>query len=500
MDQLDRPREACGVAGMWSLKGSGVEVARNLFFALYALQHRGQEAAGICTWDGKRLHVKKGQGLVSQVFREKRIKKLKGRSGIAHNRYSTTGGNDLANVQPFYLNTNDGTIAVAHNGNLTNARTLRRALEVGWTSTSDTEVIAQALARPLDDEERAGAPDWPGRLERLLREAQGAYSIVVQTPEGIYALRDPHGFRPLCLGVLKEEGRPQAWIAASESCALSPIGAEMVREVLPGEIVRLDDEGITTVRAPQPGLFEQTALCIFEYVYFARPDSRVDGQSVHVTRQRMGWRLAEEAKVEGDDVVVIGVPDSSLVSAMAYAARAELPYTEGLIKNRYIGRTFIEPSQAMRQNKVRLKFNAVRDNLEGKRVVLVDDSIVRGTTMEQLITLVREQGGAREVHVRVAAPPIKHPCFMGVDLASHGELIAHEHDEDEIAAVVGADSLVYLSLEGLHAAVDEGAATAGGHCNACFSGKYPVDVRACLADEDQKHSLAGRALRIAEAV
>jgi amidophosphoribosyltransferase len=305
------------------------------------------------------------------------------------------------------------------------------------------------------------------------------------TNQGIFAMRDPLGLRPLCLGEYHDDdGRVIGWIAASESSALLTVGARFLREVRPGEIVRIDDRGPSTVREPAPQPHQKPSLCIFEYVYFARPDSRINGQNVHVVRQRLGRRLASEAPVDAD--VVIGVPDSSLVSAMAFAQASGIPYTEGLIKNRYIGRTFIQPSQRMRKNQVRLKFNALRDNLEGKRVVLVDDSIVRGTTMGPLVSLVRDGGGAKEVHVRIAAPPVSHPCFMGIDLATYDQLIARQMTIEGITKHVGADSLAYLSMEGLHAAVREGMPPGGGHCDACFSGRYPVDVSAFLGGPDTK--------------
>lgn len=489
-DTLDKPHEECGVAAMWTRKGSGIEVARNLFFSLYALQHRGQEAAGICTSDGQLVYIKKGIGLVSQVFTEDNLAPLRGHFGIAHNRYSTTGSNHIVNVQPFYTQTLHGPIAVAHNGNLTNAGQMRETLMengIGFISSSDTEVITQFLARPSQTGKQK-EPNWAFRLTRLLETAEGAFSLVVMTRGAVYAMRDPLGLRPLCLGRIEENGETVGWVAASESCALLTIGARMEREVRPGEIVRIDDDGVTVVREPPPKA--RHALCVFEYVYFARPDSKIDGQNVHVVRQRTGRQLAKEAPADAD--VVIGVPDSSLVSAMAYAAASGIPYTEGLIKNRYIGRTFIQPSQRMRRNQVRLKFNALRENLEGKRVVLVDDSIVRGTTMGPLVNLVREGGGAAEVHVRIAAPPIKHPCFMGVDLATYEQLIAHKMDVAEICKHVGADSLEYLSLEGLISSVQEGMSEGGGHCGACFSGDYPVDVSSFLDNTDSKMQFESR--------
>ncbi len=490
-DVLDRPREACGVVGVYALPNTDVEVHRNLFFALYALQHRGQESAGICTSDGNGIVVHRGMGLVSQVFTEETLRPLTGHFGIGHNRYSTTGSSELVNVQPFTIQTLHGPVAVAHNGNLTNAEVMREALMqrgVGFASSSDTEVITQFLARPPLSV-RSNKPNWEARLTRLMEEAEGAFSLAILTRDGLYAMRDPHGLRPLCLGVLQEKGRDLAWVVASESSALLTIGAKFLREVRAGEIVHIGEEGIRTVREPVQHAISKSALCIFEYVYFARPDSSIDGQNVHVVRQRFGQQLAREAPADAD--VVIGVPDSSLAAAMAFAQESRLPYTEGLIKNRYIGRTFIQPSERMRKNQVRLKFNALRENLEGRRVVLVDDSIVRGTTMGPLVRLVREAGGASEVHVRIASPPVAHPCFMGVDLATHAELIATTHDEEAICAHVGADSLKYLSSEGMHKAIRVGATNSGGHCDACFSGNYPVEV-SHLLDGGAKERLDGR--------
>jgi amidophosphoribosyltransferase len=483
-DLLDRPHEECGVVGIWSHPGRKVDVARLMFFCLYALQHRGQESAGIATSDGHQLQVHRGMGLVSQVFTEQNLAPLTGHLGIGHNRYSTTGSSHLANAQPYVLQTLHGPLSVAHNGNVTNAVWMRRHLMergVGLTSTSDTEAIAQYLAMPPAFQSLID-PGWDKRMARLMEVAEGAYSFAILTRDAVWAMRDPLGMRPLCVGHLKENGEIVAWLVASESSALLTIGAKVVRELDPGELVRIDQDGITTVhRAVSP---RKPALCVFEYVYFARPDSMMNTQSVQVVRSRMGRQLAREAPAEAD--LVFGVPDSSVPAAMAYGEELGIPYREGLIKNRYIGRTFIQPSEALRKNSVRLKFNALRENLEGKRVVMIDDSIVRGTTMGPLVRLVREAGKAKEVHVRVASPPIRHPCFMGVDLASHDQLIAHHMSVEEICKHVGADSLAYLSVEGLHRAVEEGMPAGQGHCNACFTGRYPVDVSEMLG-ADAKH-------------
>jgi amidophosphoribosyltransferase len=472
----------CGVVGVWTRKERKIEVARLAFFSLYALQHRGQESAGIATCDGHNLYHHRGMGLVSQVFHEQHLAPLQGHFAIGHNRYSTTGSSSLTNAQPYVLQTLHGPLAVGHNGNLTNAAWMRRHLMergVGLMSTSDTEAIAQFLATPPAFVSLT-EPAWEKRLTQLMDVAEGAYSLVVLTRDGLYAMRDPLGMRPLCIGELRDGEETVGWMVASESSALLTIGARVVREVRPGEIVRLDDRGVTTVRDPDLFPKRQGALCIFEYVYFARPDSQMNDQNVQIVRSRMGVQLAHESPADAD--IVFAVPDSSTPAAMAYAETLGLPFREALIKNRYIGRTFIQPSPELRKNSVRLKFNAVREVLEGKRVVMIDDSIVRGTTMGPLVRLVREAGRAAEVHVRIASPPIKHPCFMGVDLASYDQLIAHHMDVEAIRKHVGADSLAYLSVDGLHAAVEQGPSAGRTHCGACFSGRYPVDVRACMAE------------------
>jgi len=464
----DRPREACGVFGLWA---PGVDVARLSFFALYALQHRGQESAGIATVgpDGE-VRAHKGMGLVTQVFKEADLAPLVGTHAIGHTRYSTTGSSHLRNAQPYLLHTAEGPIAVAHNGNLTNAAELRRDLlegGVGLTSESDSELITQLLAARA----RGRAP-WEERIARFMSRAEGAYSLVVLTREAVFAVRDPQGFRPLCLGELDTEAGAGLCVA-SESSAFGTIGARFVREVRPGEIVRLDAGGLRGVMAevlPRPASF-----CVFEYVYFARPDSIFEGRMVHRVRQRLGRELAREAPAPSADLV-IPVPDSSVAAAIGFAREAGLPYDEGLMKNRYIGRTFIQPSDALRKSGVRLKFNPLTHNLAGKRVVMVDDSIVRGNTAGPIVQLLRD-GGAREVHVRVSSPPVRHPCFMGVNMATYEELIGHRLSIEEIGRHIGADSLAYLTHEGMMRAVTEELADGeGGHCSACFTGRYPVRI------------------------
>ena len=447
-EELDRPHEACGVFGV---HGVDADVARLTFFALYALQHRGQESAGITTCDGVRAYMHKDMGLTSQVFSEQSLMPLVGHMAIGHVRYSTTGSSHIRNAQPYLIETLHGPLAVAHNGNLTNALALRHRLlarGVGLSSSSDSEVITQMLAAPPPGGEPDG-PDWEARIAEFMAIAEGAYSLVVLTRDAVFAVRDPWGLRPLCLGELNDGS--SGYVVASESCALATIGARYMREVAPGEIVRLDRSGLrsTLGRPPAP----QTALCVFEYVYFARPDSLLEGQTVHRVRQRLGEALAREAPAEAD--IVVGVPDSAIPAAIGYARVSGIPFSEGMTKNRYIGRTFIQPDERLRRAGVHLKYNPLSANLAGQRVVLIDDSIVRGTTAGPLIKLLRE-GGATEVHVRVSSPPVRHPCFMGLDMATHVELIAHRKSVLEICAHIGADSLAYLSHQGMMDAVVAG--------------------------------------------
>ena len=470
-DDLDRPHEACGVFGIYA---RGSDVARVTFFALYSLQHRGQESAGIATCDGWAAYSHKGMGLVHQVFNEENLSPLKGHLAIGHNRYSTTGGSHLRNAQPYLIETMYGPLGVGHNGNLTNALELRRTLlerGVGLISSSDSEVITQMLAAPPPGA-APGKPDWEARLTNFIDLAEGAYSLVILTRDAVYAVRDPLGLRPLCIGRIPANGHPAGYVVASESCALGTIDADYVREVEPGEIVRLDADGVHSVRtADQPPV--SRAFCIFEYVYFARPDSVIENQTVHRVRQRLGEALAREAPADAD--IVVGVPDSATPAAIGYAIASGLTYTEGLTKNRYIGRTFIQPDDRLRRAGVHLKYNPLRANLEGKRVVLVDDSIVRGTTAGPLVRLLRE-GGAAEVHVRVSSPPVRHPCFMGIDMARGEDLIGYSRTVDEICEHIGADSLAYLSHDGMVRAVQAGIDGASGHCSACFTGNYPIKL------------------------
>jgi len=448
----DELHEECGVVGIYA---PGQDAARLTFFSLYTLQHRGQEAAGIATCDDGVAHVHKGRGLVSSVFNEDNLSTLAGDMAIGHTRYSTTGGAGLRNAQPQVIETIDGPLGVAHNGNLINSPQLRRELlerGVGLQTSSDTEVMVHLLS--------GAGGDWMSRIRVLMTRAEGAYSLTLLTRDAVYGVRDPWGFRPLVIGRL--DG---GYILASETCAFSAIGAEMVQEVQPGEIVRIDADGLHLEQGAVP---KKRAFCTFEEIYFSRPDSIHGDRLVHSTRQRLGRELAREAPVEAD--LVVPVPDSGTPHAVGFAQETNIPYTEGLIKNRYVGRTFIEPTQQLRSAGVAMKFNPLGDNLFGKRVVMVDDSIVRGTTSGPLVQMLREAGAA-EVHVRVACPAITDPCYMGVDMASRDELIAGHRSVEEICEHIGADSLAFLSIDALMRALERD----DGYCNACFTGKYPFE-------------------------
>jgi amidophosphoribosyltransferase len=480
----DKPREECGVFGIYA---PGRSVAKLTFYGLFALQHRGQEAAGIATCDGQRAYIHKDMGLVSQVFNERDMAALEGHMAIGHNRYSTTGSQHVRNAQPYLIETMHGPLGVSHNGNLTNALSLRQLLlsrGVGLSSTSDTEMMTQILAAPTEVWERElnvqHEPDdhWIGRIRAMMQIVDGAYSLALMTRNAIYAVRDPYGLRPLSIGKL-----PEGYVIASETCALGTIGADYVDYVEPGSIVRFDEKGMTVFEGRKP---EKPALCVFEYVYFARPDSILDGQVVHTARHRMGEVLAQEAPADAD--LVIGVPDSATPAAIGYANQSGIRYGEGLTKNRYIGRTFIQPEDGLRKQSATLKYNPLSSNLRGKRVVLVDDSIVRGNTVGPLVQLLRD-GGATEVHVRVSSPPIKHPCFMGVDMATYKELLAAHMDVEGIRQKIGADSLAYLTLPGLLQAIEDVVAFKNTYCNACFSGVYPIEIPEWLFDNERDKTL-----------
>jgi amidophosphoribosyltransferase len=448
-------REACGIFGVYA---PGEDVARISFFALFALQHRGQESAGIATSDGSKIQVYARMGLVSQVFDEESLCQLRGSIAIGHNRYSTTGSSRVCNAQPIIVGRGDSSIAVAHNGNIVNAEHLSKELsEKGYTfqSSTDSEVIANLI-------DSAPGTDWTEKIRYAMRRIKGAYSLVIMTKDRLFAVRDPFGVRPLCLGRINGY-----WVVASESCALDHIGAVFARDVKPGEILSIDSSGISSFYEPSP----RQATCIFEYIYFARPDSVIDGKLVYLARQSMGKHLAQEYPVAAD--LVVGVPDSATVAGMGYSQQSGIPQGEGLVKNRYVGRTFISPDQRMRDLGVKMKFNPLPQILNNKRVVLVDDSIVRGTTTPKVINLLRK-AGAKEVHMRVCAPPIRHPCFFGVDMASRWEFIANQKSIEQVREFIGADSLGYLSIEGL---VDSIGLPSVNFCKACFTGDYPIPVQ-----------------------
>jgi amidophosphoribosyltransferase len=444
----------CGVFGIRSVER---DVARLAYFGLFALQHRGQESAGIAVSDAGRLTVLRDMGLVTQVFDEQKLRGLHGQLAIGHTRYSTTGSTDWANAQPLVHHGRARTVALGHNGNLTNAAALRDELAAAGTrlsSTSDSEVIAALVAgtdEPLEDAAAAA-------MARL----DGAYSVVALSEGTLLAFRDPYGFRPLCVGRLGED-----WVVASETCALDLVGAELVREVAPGEVVLVDGDGLRSVAALEPA--NGGALCIFELFYLARPDSHVGGVEVHGARVRMGERLAREAPAEAD--LVLPIPDSGTPAAIGFSRALGIPFSEGLIKNRYVGRTFIQPDQGLREQGIRLKFNPLAE-VAGKRLVVVDDSIVRGSTTRQIVAMLFE-AGAVEVHVRVSSPPIVSPCFYGIDFAAEDELIAGGRSVEEIRASIGATTLAYLSLDGLQEATRRPADSV---CRACLTREYPTAV------------------------
>jgi amidophosphoribosyltransferase len=451
----DRFHDHCGLFGVFGHP----DAARLTYLGLYALQHRGQESAGIVTSDGQRLRLEKGMGLVSDVFSEPRLDALPGSRAMGHVRYSTAGDTVTANAQPIVIDCHRGPIALAHNGNIVNAALLRHELEAAgsiFQSTSDTEVILHLYARSHREK-------LEDAIAASLSKVMGAFSLLFLTPDALVAARDPWGFRPLVIGKLGE-----ATVVASETCALDLIDAAYVRDVEPGEVVVIDKDGLRSFRPFPP---EPVRQCIFEHVYFARPDSLVFGRNVLATRAAMGRQLAREAPADAD--IVVPVPDSGMGAALGYAEESGLPFQWGLIRNHYVGRTFIEPRQSIRSFGVKIKLNPVRSVLEGRRVVLIDDSIVRGTTSRKIVGMVRE-GGAREVHLRISSPPTTGPCYYGIDTPTREELIAANQPVEEIRRWVGADSLAYLSQEGLLAAVAD--ADGQRHCTACFSGRYPVAV------------------------
>ncbi|XP_013166972.1 PREDICTED: amidophosphoribosyltransferase-like isoform X2 [Papilio xuthus] len=487
----------CGVFGAigtgdWPTQ---VDVAQVICLGLVALQHRGQESAGIVTSEGKSARTfnsHKGMGLINNIFNDEAMRKLKGNLGIGHTRYSTSAASEEVNCQPFVVHTAHGALAVAHNGELVNCSSLRKMVlgrGVGLSTHSDSELITQALCLNPPEGETNG-PDWPARINNLMRLAPLSYSLVIMLKDKIYAVRDPYGNRPLCLGKILPLGssfltngiakngvddKAEGWVVSSESCGFLSIGARYVREVLPGEIVEMSRRGIRTVAVVERPPDKQQAFCIFEYVYFARADSIFEGQMVYSARLQCGRMLARESPVDAD--IVSSVPESGTAAAHGYARQSGIPFMEVLCKNRYVGRTFIQPSTRLRQLGVAKKFGALSENVRGKRIVLIDDSIVRGNTIGPIIKLLRDAGAA-EVHIRIASPPLKYPCYMGINIPTREELIANKMDSFKLAEHVGADSLEYLSVEGLVSAVHYNMKTCaetglGGHCTACLTGEYP---------------------------
>ncbi|WP_341527145.1 amidophosphoribosyltransferase [Nostoc sp. UHCC 0302] len=456
----DKPEEACGVFGIYA---PGEDVAKLTYFGLYALQHRGQESAGIATFEGTQVHLHKDMGLVSQVFNESVLENLPGSLAVGHTRYSTTGSSRKVNAQPAVLETRLGKIALAHNGNLVNTVHLREELlrsKCNLVTTTDSEMIAFAIAEAIN----AGA-DWLEGSIKAFHRCQGAFSLVIGTPDGVMGVRDPNGIRPLVIGALP--GNPVRYVLASETCGLDIIGAEYLRDVEPGELVWITEEGLASYHwSQQP----QRKLCIFEMIYFARPDSVMHNESLYSYRMRLGRQLAEESLVDAD--IVFGVPDSGIPAAIGFSQASGVAYAEGLIKNRYVGRTFIQPTQTMRESGIRMKLNPLKDVLAGKRVIIVDDSIVRGTTSRKLVKTLRE-AGAIEVHMRISSPPVTHPCFYGIDTDSQDQLIAATKSVEEIAKQLEVDSLAYLSWKGMLEATRE---DTNSFCSACFTGDYPVTI------------------------
>ncbi|MEM7553396.1 MAG: amidophosphoribosyltransferase [Cyanobacteria bacterium P01_A01_bin.84] len=463
-EHLDKPEEACGVFGIYA---PGENVAKLTYFGLYALQHRGQESAGIATYENGKIHLHKDMGLVSQVFNENILNQLPGSLGIGHTRYSTTGSSHRVNAQPAVVETRLGSLSLAHNGNLVNALELREELlqdKCNLITTTDSEMIAFAIAQEID----AGY-GWIEGTKKALKRCKGAFSLVLGTPVGVMGIRDPNGIRPLVIGTLHSGSIRYA--LSSETCGLDIIGAEYLRNVKPGELVWIDDNGL---KSHQWSAEAERKLCIFEMIYFARPDSMVNEETLYSYRLRLGKQLAKESLVEAD--VVFGVPDSGIPAAIGFSQASGIPYAEGLIKNRYVGRTFIQPTQNMRESGIRMKLNPLKDVLLGKRVVIVDDSIVRGTTSRKLVKMLHN-AGATEVHMRISSPPVTHPCFYGIDTDSQEQLIAATTPVTEIARQLEVDSLAYLSWEGMLQATQE---DPNSFCSACFTGDYPIPMSESL--------------------
>lgn len=449
--------EECGVFGVWGHHNA----AHITYYGLQSLQHRGQEGTGIAVTDGKQIHIKKGEGLVTEVFSKNDMDDLQGTGAIGHVRYATAGGSGPENVQPLLFKSQTGSLALAHNGNLTNATVLRSLLEAEgsiFQTTSDTEVLAHLI-------KRSKRTQFIDQMKAALNMLQGAYAYLLMTETELIVALDPYGLRPLSIGRLGD-----SYVVASETCAFDIVGADYIRDVQPGEMLIINHDGI---RSEIFTTQTQMSLCTMEYVYFSRPDSDLQGMNVHTARKNLGKQLALEAPIDAD--VVTGVPDSSISAAIGYAEESGIPYELGLIKNRYVGRTFIQPTQQLREQGVKMKLSPVRGVVEGKRVIMVDDSIVRGTTSRRIVRILKE-AGAREVHVVISSPPIKHPCFYGIDTSSREELIAGDKSVEEIRQIIGADSLTFLSVEGMLKALGrEQSGGMKGSCLACFTGKYPTE-------------------------
>lgn len=457
---FNKIHEECGVFGIYSLQRKNV--AKTTYLGLYALQHRGQEACGIAVCDDGVIRHHKGVGLVGEVFTKDSLEKLgNANMAIGHVRYSTTGGNNINNVQPLVVKHLKGNLALAHNGNLTNANALREKFELEgaiFHASSDTENIAYSIIK-----ERINASSIEEAIEKTMDNIEGAYSCIAMSPTKLIAFRDPNGFRPLCLGKNEDDD----YIIASESCALETVGAEFIRDILPGEIVVISKDGIKSIKTP----INKHTLCVFEYIYFAREDSIIEGSSVYKSRILAGRLLSKEKEVDAD--VVIGVPDSGIIAARGYSLESGIPFEHGFVKNKYIGRSFIKPEQKERESAVRIKLNVIKEAINGKRVILVDDSIVRGTTSARIVKLLKDSG-AKEVHLRISSPPFKYPCFFGTDIDSQDNLIACQYNSyEKIAKVIGADSLSFLSVSNAHKLPYSNKC---GCCDACFTGNYPIKI------------------------
>ena len=468
----DKPEEACGVFGVYAPERA-LEVAKLTYFGLYALQHRGQESAGIATLKQGRVYCHKDMGLVSQVFNEEILEQLPGEIAVGHTRYSTTGSSLKENAQPFIVDTRLGKIALAHNGNLVNAVELRKHLldrQANFITSTDSEMIALTIA----DEVNSGK-DWIEAAKSAFKLCRGAYSLTIATPDGMMGARDVNGIRPLVIGVLRgESGESDRYVLSSETCGLDIIGADYVRDVNPGELVWITDSGLVSVNWAKKA---EKKLCVFEMIYFARPDSVMHDETLYSYRIRLGRQLARESFVDAD--LVIGVPDSGIPAAIGFSRESGLSYGEGLIKNRYVGRTFIQPTQGMREAGIRMKLNTLKDALQGKRIIIVDDSIVRGTTSKKIVKTLRD-AGATEVHMRISSPPVTHPCFYGIDTDNQDQLIAATKSVREIEERIGVDTLAYLTWSGMLEATQE---NTDHFCSACFTGDYPVSI-----PEDVKRS------------